>query len=213
MILSSAIVSKEPSTPQKKNLYYPWPTENQLWKDFKSGNKKAFSHIYKNYFNVLFNYGCKIINDENLVKDCIQDLFFELWESKKLSDTDSIKFYLLKSIRNKILKKLNQQNKHFDKNGLSFNYDFNLVLSYETELINEQCSVEQKEGLLNCIKKLSKRQQEAIHLRYFDDFNYDEISSIMSINHQSVHNLIYKAIKILRDNLIMVLILSITSPI
>jgi RNA polymerase sigma factor (sigma-70 family) len=201
------------SISHQKDMYQPLPGESKIWKEFKSGSKQAFSHIYNNYFNVLYNYGRKIINDKDLVEDCIQDLFFELWESKeKLSDTDSIKYYLLKALRIKIFKELNKQSKFLDKNGLSDNYDFNIVSSYEAELINEQFSEEQKEKISNVLTKLSKRQKEAIFLRYFDDLHYEEIASIMSINHQSVHNLIHRAITILRENLIIELALLMVTP-
>jgi RNA polymerase sigma-70 factor (ECF subfamily) len=185
------------------NSNQPISDESQVWKDFKNGSKQAYFCIYTNYVNVLYNYGRKIINDKDLVEDCIQDLFLELWESKeKLSDTNSIKYYLMKALRIKLFKELNKQSKLFDKNAISNNYDFNIVFSFEVELINEQLSVEQKKKLLNVLEKLSQRQKEAIFLRYFDDLEYEEIASIMSINYQSVHNLIYKAIKILRENLV-----------
>lgn len=197
----------------QKKCSHPLPDERQVWKDFKSGNKQAFSQIYDTYVNVLYNYGRKIINDKDIVEDCIQDLFFELWDSKeKLSDTDSIKYYLLKALRIKIFKELNKQSKFLDKNGLSDTYDFNIVSSYEVELIDEQLSIEQKEKISNVLTKLSKRQKEAIFLRYFDDLNYEEIASIMSINPQSVHNLIHRTITILRENLIIELALLMFTP-
>ena len=76
------------------------------------------------------------------------------------------------------------------------------MFSYEVELINAQLSAEQKQKVSKVLEKLSQRQKEAIFLRYFDDLEYEEIASIMSINYQSVHNLIHRAIKILRENLV-----------
>lgn len=214
MILKSEItLIKGQSKDFQKKSSHPLPDEIQVWKDFKSGNKQAFSQIYNNYVNVLYNYGRKIINDKNIVEDCIQDLFFELWNSKeKLSDTDSIKYYLLKALRIKIFKVLNKQCKFVEKNGISDKYNFNIVSSYEVELIDEQISIAQKEKISNVLTKLSKRQKEAIFLRYFDDLNYEEIASIMSINPQSVHNLIHRAITILRENLIIELALLMFTP-
>lgn len=193
---------KELNINQKVKLCHPWPNESQLWNDFKSGSKQALSHIYNNYFNVLYNYGCKIKKDRDLIEDCIQDLFFELWKNKEnFSATDSIKFYLLKALRIKIFKELKKQSKHFDENRLSDNFNFNLESSYETQLINEQLSIERKEQLSYVLSKLSKRQKEAIFLKYFEDLNSEEIASIMSMNQQSVHNLIYRTMIVLKENL------------
>jgi RNA polymerase sigma factor (sigma-70 family) len=202
MIVKSTFISfKEQGIDTHQHL--PLPDESQVWKEFKNGSKEAFFRIYINYVNVLYNYGRKIINEKDLVEDCIQDLFLEIWESReKLSDTNSIKYYLLKALRIKIFKELNKRNKYLDKNALPENYDFNIVFSFEVELINEELSVEQKEKLSKVLEKLSQRQKEAVFLRYFDDLEYDEIASVMAINYQSVHNLIHRAIKILRENLV-----------
>ena len=50
-------------------------SDKELWIDFLSGEKEAFKTIYEKYFPELFNYGCYFLDDEDLVKDCIQDLF------------------------------------------------------------------------------------------------------------------------------------------
>ena len=204
MFTKTIVVSlNEQGIDTSQHAFSPLPDEGQVWKDFKSGSKQAFFRIYINYVNVLYNYGRKIINDKDIIEDCIQDLFLELWESKeKLSDTNSIKYYLLKALRIKIFKEISKRNKPLDRHALA-DYDFNIVSSFEAELINEQSSIEQKEKLSNALKKLSQRQKEAIFLRYFDDLAYEEVASIMGINYQSVHNLIHRAIKILREHVVL----------
>ncbi len=51
----------------------------------------------------LLNYGRKVTHDVALIEDSIHDLFIELWQSRaNLTDTNSIKLYLVRSLRNKI---------------------------------------------------------------------------------------------------------------
>lgn len=53
---------------------------------------------------MLYRYGFQYTKDKALIKDAIQDLFVELRQKRKrLSHTTSIKLYLYKSIRRKIL--------------------------------------------------------------------------------------------------------------
>ncbi len=52
-------------------------------KILKVETSKHFPAFIISYVYVLYNYGRKIINDKDLVEDCIEDLFFELWESKE----------------------------------------------------------------------------------------------------------------------------------
>ncbi|HXH98742.1 MAG TPA: RagB/SusD family nutrient uptake outer membrane protein [Sphingobacteriaceae bacterium] len=53
-----------------------------MWKLFVNGNKQAFEEIMLENFKHLFNYGSKFSNDEELVKDVIQELFLKLWEKR-----------------------------------------------------------------------------------------------------------------------------------
>jgi DNA-directed RNA polymerase specialized sigma24 family protein len=46
---------------------------------------------------------------------------------------------------------------------------------------------------------LSKRQKEAISLRFFENMDTDQISDLMKINPQSVYNLIFGALRIMKS--------------
>src|SRR5690606_16061393 len=75
------------------------------WCAFKKGDKKAFSTIYKAHIHDLLNYGYKVTSDRKLIEDSIQDLFLELWQNReRLSETTSIRFYLFKALRYKIVR-------------------------------------------------------------------------------------------------------------
>jgi DNA-directed RNA polymerase specialized sigma24 family protein len=55
--------------------------------------------------------------------------------------------------------------------------------------------------LLQQIKLLSPRQQEALYLRYYSKLNYQEISKIMEISSQAATNLVFKSVKLLKEHL------------
>lgn len=64
-------------------------SDKELWTDFVSGKVEAFKTIYEKYFPELFKYGCYFSDDEDLVKDCIQDIFINLHNCRsKLKLTD-----------------------------------------------------------------------------------------------------------------------------
>jgi DNA-directed RNA polymerase specialized sigma24 family protein len=69
-----------------------------------------------------------------------------------------------------------------------------LLIKYEEELVvNKQ--------LKNCMNLLSKRQREAISLRFFHNMDTDQISNSMRINPQSVYNLIFGALRVMKDGM------------
>lgn len=66
--------------------------ESRLWDAFRTGNEEAFITIYKQYANVLFNFGCQLTMDHDLVKDTLQDFFIYLRHKRNgLGKTDAIK--------------------------------------------------------------------------------------------------------------------------
>lgn len=55
------------------------------------------------YINFLFNYGCKLIIDKELLKDCIYDVFVKLYIKKvELGIIDNFKLYFFIFLKNKL---------------------------------------------------------------------------------------------------------------
>jgi RNA polymerase sigma factor (sigma-70 family) len=53
-----------------------------LWNEFRNGNAEAFGALIRVHYQDLFQYGTRFTKDEELVKDCLQDLFLELWTNR-----------------------------------------------------------------------------------------------------------------------------------
>lgn len=82
----------------------------EIWQRFRKGDEKAFSYIFDTYHLQLFEYGQRFTTNENMIRDSIQDLFFELARKKEnLSPTDNILFYLLKSLRIRIFENMRKE--------------------------------------------------------------------------------------------------------
>lgn len=166
--------------------------EQEVWTRFKKGSETDFAYLYRYYAPVLFRYGCKLSDDRDQIKDCLQQVFFNLWKGREnLSHPPSIKDYLLKALRNEVFKKLGKEDKN---EALSPDYHFTVVSSYESELIEEQNHSRTKKKISDVLAKLPGRQREVIFLKYYSDLSYKEIGLIMGIEQESVYKLTYKAI-------------------
>lgn len=170
-----------------------------LWKRIKAGETDAFHELYLQYADVLFSFGAIYSKDQELVKDCIHDLFFDLYKYRKnLSDNDHIRNYLFKSLKRKIIS---------PKNGkLNLVYSSNIQdenvggsLTAEDEIPEEK--EENLVRIRRAIGKLSDRQQEALNLRFQLGMPYSEIAKILDISVESVRTLIYRAVKTIREEL------------
>jgi RNA polymerase sigma factor (sigma-70 family) len=175
--------------------------EIHLWKACQKGDSKAFSELYELLIQDLLRYGHRVTSDHQLIRDSIQDLFLHLWRRREtLTDTDSVKFYLYRSLRNRIMRNLPRTiSPPADMTTAEF--------PIETLWIEHESAEIQIERLRKALTSLPRRQQEAIQLRYYHDFTPEEIGAIMEINTQSVRNLLHRAILHLREALVFFLIL------
>ncbi len=182
-----------------------WQDDPSLWYAFQNGDRLAFECMYQRHIQHLISYGFKITNDRDVIQDCIQDLFIELWDRRKtLSEVISIKHYLLKSLRYKIIRFLKNNNLE-DLSGFELDGG-----SFETSMLNEESRVRQSQQLTAALGQLPKRQREAIHLRYFQELSNEEVARIMGVNYQSACKFIYTALRNLKENmLVLSVILSI----
>ena len=177
--------------------------ETKLWDEFRSGLKPSFERLMKVHYRSLFTYGTKFTKDTEFVKDCLQDLFMELWRTRKsLSSTLYVKSYLFKSIRNKICRELHKNRWHLHAQPIEDNYYFDVEFSIEHHLIREQTLRDTASKFSELLNKLPKRQKEIIYLRFYQNLDVPEIVQIMEINSQSVYNLLHKALANLRDPLL-----------
>ncbi|MGV8139792.1 MAG: RNA polymerase sigma factor [Mangrovibacterium sp.] len=171
--------------------------DSEIWQRFRRGDEEAFSYIFDTYHLQLFEYGQRFTSDSEIVRDSIQDLFFELACKKdKLSSTDNILFYLLKSIRIKIFNNLKKDSKIGYQPGGFQKEDFILNYSTDADEVEKELKLDR---LAEAINKLSPRQKETIYLKFYKNLSNDEAAEIMGVHPQSVSNNIQKAIHKLRS--------------
>ncbi|MEO1437912.1 MAG: sigma-70 family RNA polymerase sigma factor [Bacteroidota bacterium] len=173
-------------------------SDTLVWEQFKSGNQSAFRQIYGDHVDALIRYGSRFTKDGTIVEDAIHDLFVYLWQNRLgLSATDSIRRYLLVATRRRIIKKLQQQNKFSDTPPEEM--PFEAEVSIESTLIAKEWSAERKAKMEQAFDQLSKRQREALFLKYQHNMDYDELCEAMDLNYQSARNLVSGAIRKIRQ--------------
>jgi RNA polymerase sigma factor (sigma-70 family) len=171
-----------------------------LWMSFKQGNKAAFAKIFKKYYSDLFYYGVKLVSDEDLVKDELQELFADLWNKRQnLSDITHIKAYLIKSFRRKVLKTISN-NRKISIVEIDETQEIEFQMSIEDLMIkNEQDNIDLNQ-LRTSIESLNKTQKEIIYLKFYNDLDYQDIAEITGLKYQSIRNSMHKALKMLRNS-------------
>ncbi|WP_225309674.1 RNA polymerase sigma factor [Larkinella humicola] len=173
--------------------------DSLLWNALKQGDRRAFAELYERYYRILYNYGYKLLPDAALVEDAIQDLFVDLWRiQQNLAEAESVKFYLFRSLRRKIHRLSEKENRFLSIDQAAFPLQTDTTPEHQfTDGEQEQQLTRQ---LTQALKQLPERQLEVVTLRFYENFKTSEIAAIMGITDKSVRNTLHKAMSHLREN-------------
>lgn len=170
--------------------------EQNIWDDFKAGYHSAFTLIYNQQIDMLFAYGTKICRDEGLVKDCIQEVFIQLFEKRdRIRNPESIKFYLFKALKNTLINSMSSEKRIL---AASENYDFKIEYSAEKYWIDKEINRLQRKKVEEAIAALTSKQKEIIYLRYNQGLRFSEIAQILNIDADSAKKQTYRTLGKLR---------------
>ncbi len=171
--------------------------EAELWSKVLSGDMTALSLLYKQNYNLLFNWGMRFVSDEEFVKDCIQDVFVKICSSRKLSSTPYVRSYLLTSLRNMIFDRVASAHDDVSITGRLFEIDDN-DSGIEQLFKDDDDSRMLGRRLVMAYNSLTYNQRVSVYLRYVRGLSYKEIAAVMEMNPQSAMNLVSRALKSLR---------------
>lgn len=172
----------------------------KLWEDFQSGDMYALANLMQCYYADLVNWGLRLHNEREFVKDCIQDMFEKLWMMRKtINSVENVRPYLMTILKTRILRELT--NKHVThQSDLNEEYTFSVEFASDLRLIDEENEVFVIRKLEMVLNHLSSRQKELIYLKFYQNLSFEEIGEIMNLSRQSVYNLHQKSLYNLRKH-------------
>ncbi|MBB6004061.1 RNA polymerase sigma factor [Arcicella rosea] len=175
--------------------------ELALWHDLRNSDEDALATLLRLYAKPLISYGRKMINDDSAIEDCIQEVFIQLWQYRHTlkEDVGSVKAYIFSSVRRRILSEIKKNTfLTTQHNNLESEGYFDIGFSIEEKIIQDETELQRVTIINQHLNSLSKRQKEAIYLKYFKELNNQEIADIMGVKYQTVGNLIHDALTFLR---------------
>lgn len=173
--------------------------ETRLWLNMLEGSAPSYEQLINSTYNLLFQYGCRFSTDREMLKDCIQDVYLEIWEKKNvLNARIPPRAYLLASLRRRIHRVMLQNRHHLTGDFEQAASNFNVEFSAEYLFIQSEQDQQLAKRITQLLNELPKRQQEAVFLRFFNELDRDEIAAIMDIHPQSVSNLLQSAFRAIK---------------
>ena len=172
--------------------------DRQILEGLRSGREDAFRQLFEMYYQNLFIFAGKYLNDPEAARDTVQDFFLNLYETRaSLHIHSSVKSYLYSSVRNRCLNRLKYERmrvRHRDE-----------VL--QEEIIRdpgpeEKMKETELEAMIHTIVTGLPEQCRRIYIMSrVDGAKNMEIASELNLSVRTVETQISKALKVLREKL------------
>ena len=167
------------------------------WNQCLAADTKAFGLIHAALFTGLYNYGLRLLNDDELASDAIQDLFIKIWGKRNsIGNLQKVKPFFYTALRRQILNQL--RDLKLKQYKIRFIIQPDMEFSQEEILIKKEADAGLENQIVALLNSLPKRQQEIIYLHYFENIPLNQIAEILGINQQSAINLKYRALQKMR---------------
>lgn len=173
-------------------------SDRELLKQLSKGNTEAFKLLFDQYNPVLVRVLMRYSNDQEEIKDWIQEIYIRLWESRMGIQYDSIenfKAYFIVTARNFAIKSL-------AKNRIArveqFHENTQIADNSSINVLEEN---ELRHAYQAAISRLPVKTQKAYVLNRETGLTYKAVAKELGISIKTVEAQISRAISLLRQEL------------
>lgn len=171
-------------------------TEVELVRGLVARDEKVFSYLYDHYSPALYGVALKVLNDETVAGDVLQEIFLKIWRSIDRYDPEKGRLFtwMLNIARNTAIDTLRSKAHKLGQKVQE--------LGSGSPLFEQQLTVHQSVdhlGLSKVVEKLSKEQRVIIDLAYYKGCTQEEIAKVLDIPLGTVKTRMRNAIIQLRN--------------
>ncbi|TKC65449.1 sigma-70 family RNA polymerase sigma factor [Pedobacter hiemivivus] len=174
-------------------MYNAIDTDDNLLLGLQKGDQSAFKVLYERYWKEVYNMVYRRIRDEEATKDIVQNIFVNLWTSRKAVTIEStLAPYLNTAAKNRTISFYKKNLADFSRNSIF--QDDQLQHSIEHNLeANELKAFFNKE-----IENMPDTMRKAFVLSREENKSIREIASELSLSEQTIKNNISQALERLK---------------
>lgn len=168
------------------------PVEKEILRLFAEGNVKAMDLLYDNYADALYGVSLRIVGNESIASDVLQDSFVKIWQSSKSYDPAKGRLFtwLMRIVRNKSIDAVRKKNRKAEiQSELKVVYDGDGSSSPDPSI---------KQDLKTVLSELDGEQRDLIEHSYILGYSHPEIAKKFDLPLGTVKTRIRKAMTDLR---------------
>jgi RNA polymerase sigma-70 factor, ECF subfamily len=158
-------------------------------------NPNAFSALYNKYFDRIFNFIYRQIDDEDVTADLCSQAFLSVLKNLNRYEFRGVPFsaWLYKIANNEV-------NKYYRKKKNDKVFSLEEVRVRELiDISNDNVDEEMIQRMLEYLRDLPTEMLEVLELRFFEDKNFKEIAFILDITESGAKMRTYRALDRLRS--------------
>ncbi|MEO6521010.1 MAG: sigma-70 family RNA polymerase sigma factor [Mucilaginibacter sp.] len=169
---------------------------NLLVEQLRQGSEVAFTFLYDKYSKQLHGNICRLVKDEEIAQELLQDLFMTIWKDReKLNPEKSFKSYLYKVAENLVyayFRQIAKNKRLIDKLILS-------AVEFDSNAEDIMIVKENHDLLKKAIENLSPQRKQIYTLCKLEGKSYEEVSKELSISTSTIRDHIVKANKTVKQ--------------
>jgi len=151
------------------------PIEKEIVGLLQKGDKKAITLLYENYADTLFGVILKILNNEELAQDALQETFIKVWKKAKSYNADKAKLFtwLYRIAYNTAIDKVRSQS---NKDSKEVQIEASNVYKLTSKGLNQDVM-----DIKTHLKSIDKKYQIVINALFFEGMTQQEASDELEI--------------------------------
>lgn len=153
-------------------------TSVSLVEQIRAGDRQALERLYDAYAGMVYGVVLKMIRDEELAQEIVQNVFLRLWKNIDKYDEAKAKIstWIINIARNRIIDEIRSKNFKNQQENQSLDYSVN-----EGELGGSTEMKVNAIGPKSMINKLRSEQKLLLELVYFGGYTHEEAAKELNI--------------------------------
>lgn len=164
----------------------------------------TYKLLFRKYYTNLLFYATRIVGEEE-AEDVVQDVFVELWRRQEsMTVGDQIQAFLYRAVYTRALNVLKHRDIKNSYEAVMLEIHQKRIDFYQpdsNDVVKRIEDGELRKELFDAINELPDKCKMVFKLSYMHDMKNKEIAETMGISLRTVEAHMYKALKLLRDRL------------
>ena len=147
------------------------PSDGALVSALGHGDESAMGLLYDRYSPVVYSVALRVLSDESMAEDVLQEVFMQLWRNPAAFDTTrgGVGAWLAVITRNRAIDCLRKRRRETDIE--------NVVVSVEPDLASEAERTRTVTKIRHTLGSMPVGQRTALEMAYFEGLTHSEIAT------------------------------------